>query len=80
VHCGRAGVPHIGYLGSMSGVPIILRPSVWERSPLERLQALPKSGKPVTLKTEQFAVEFTQDYAAPRGVGCLANSCCRCLR
>jgi tetratricopeptide (TPR) repeat protein len=34
-------------------IPIILRPVDWESSPLGRLQALPKGGKPVTLWDNQ---------------------------
>jgi internalin A len=34
--------------GEARVVPIILRPSRWHRSPIGRLQALPKDGKPIT--------------------------------
>ena len=29
-------------------IPIILRPADWQETPLGRLQALPKNGKPIT--------------------------------
>lgn len=35
--------------GTISVVPIIVRSSLWEESPLATLKALPKDGKPITL-------------------------------
>jgi hypothetical protein len=35
--------------GTMSVVPIIVRSALWEESPLAKLKALPKDGRPVTL-------------------------------
>src|SRR5579885_752185 len=36
-------------LGIASVIPIILRPTDWQRTPLGHLQALPRDGKPITL-------------------------------
>lgn len=35
--------------GEVYAIPIILRPTDWQHTPLGRLQALPKDGKPITL-------------------------------
>lgn len=36
-------------IGGVYVVPVIVRPALWEESPLEGLKVLPKDGKPVTL-------------------------------
>src|SRR5260370_10438538 len=35
-------------LGEVRAIPIILRPTDWHNTPLGKLQALPKDGKPIT--------------------------------
>src|SRR5919205_3400796 len=39
--------------GDARVIPIILRPCAWEETPLGKLSALPKDGKPVTLWTNR---------------------------
>lgn len=56
-------------------IPVILRPSDWNRTPFGRLQALPKEGKPVTLWSPQDSAwldvargigKAVRDLGAPR--------------
>jgi hypothetical protein len=43
---GRAVERHKGHEARL--IPIIVRPALWKRSPLGKLQALPKDGRPIT--------------------------------
>jgi len=39
--------------GQVRVIPIILRPCEWQETPIGKLQALPKDGKPVTIWAER---------------------------
>jgi hypothetical protein len=56
--------------GTISVVPIIVRSALWEESPLAKLKALPKDGKPITLWNDRD--EAWTDVA--RGIKGIANA------
>lgn len=40
-------------------IPVLLRPTLWQETPLGELQSLPKNGKPITLWNNRDAAFFT---------------------